>query len=140
MISKPKYKICRRLGPGVFDKCQTSKFASVSGKYSSKSGKRPKALSDFGNQLLEKQRIRSSYGINEKQFSNYVRDAVASKGATASDALYERLETRLDNSIYKMGLAVSRALARQMVSHGHFVVNGHKVTIPSFQVKIGDII
>lgn len=141
MISKPKFKICRRLGPGIFDKCQTAKFASVSGKYGAKPGaKKPKALSEFGNQLLDKQRIRFSYGITEKQFSNYVKEAVSTKGTTAANHLYERLETRLDNSIYKMGLAVSRAFARQMVSHGHFMVNGHKVTIPSFQVKPGDVI
>jgi small subunit ribosomal protein S4 len=139
MITKPKFKICRRLGPGVYDKCQTSKFSSSSGKFSSNS-KRPKALTEYGAQLIEKQKIRFSYGISERQLSNYVKKASHIKGAGTALKFYEDLESRLDNVIYRMGLAPSRRGSRQMVSHGHFIVNTKKVTIPSFEVKPGDII
>ena len=138
MISKPKFKICRRLGPGVYDKCQTPKFSANSGKL--KKGARPKALSEFGAQLVEKQKVRFSYGISEKQLSNYVENAMKIKGAGVADKLFERLETRLDNVIYRMGLAHTRRLARQMVSHGHFIVNGKRTTVPSYEIKSGDII
>jgi len=138
MISKPKFKICRRLGPGVYDKCQTPKFSVAENK--GKFGARPKALSEYGTQLVEKQKIRFSYGITEKQLSNYVKKAVKVKGAHTAEKFYEELESRLDNAIYRMGLAPSRRQARQMVSHGHFVVNDHKVTIPSYKVTPGDVV
>lgn len=140
MISKPKYKIGRRLGAGVYDKCQTPKFTARSGKFTGKGSGRPKALSEYGTQLLEKQKIRFSYGITERQLSNYVKKASHTKGSGTVDKFYEMLELRLDNVVYKMGLAPSRRAARQMVSHGHFVVNQHKVTIPSYEVKPGDVI
>lgn len=139
MISKPKFKICRRLGPGVYDKCQTAKFSSSSAK-SLPGGKRPKAPTEYGAQLIEKQKIRFSYGISERQLSNYVKKVSRIGGAGGSQALYEGLESRLDNVIYKMGLGVSRRATRQMVSHGHFVVNDHRVTVPSYEIKIGDVI
>lgn len=138
MISKPKFKICRRLGPGVYDKCQTVKF-STSGK-GQFSGKRPKQLSEYGLQFIEKQKVRFSYGVTEHQLGNYVKKASQAKGAGTVEKFYEELELRLDNAIYRMGLAPSRRGARQMVSHGHFIVNGHKVTIPSYQLRIGDVI
>lgn len=141
MISKPKFKICRRLGPGVYDKCQTSKFASsMSPVKGSFGGKRPKALSEYGAQFIEKQKIRFSYGVTERQLSNYVKKASAVKGAGTVEKFYEGLEFRLDNAVYRMGLSPSRRAARQMVSHGHFIVNGHKVTIPSYELKPGDIV
>lgn len=140
MITKPKYKICRRIGPGVYDKCQTSKFSTTSGKFSTTGGKRPKVLSEYGAQLVEKQKIRFSYGITEKQLSNYVKKASQIKGAGTAVKFYEDLESRLDNVVYRMGIANSRRGSRQMVSHGHFVVNDKKVTIPSYQVKPGDVI
>lgn len=139
MISKPKYKICRKLGSGVYDKCQTTKFSTTSGKFS-KGSKRPKALSEYGSQLLEKQKIRFSYGISEKQLSNYVKKASKIKGAGTAEKLFELLENRLDNVAYRAGLANSRRGARQMVSHGHLVINDKKITIPSFEVKVGDIL
>jgi len=138
MISKPKFKICRRLGPGVYDKCQTTKFSIAAG--GSFAGKRPKALSEYGAQFLEKQKIRFSYGVSERQLSNYVKKASHAKGAGTVEKFYEGLELRLDNAIYRMGLAASRRAARQMVSHGHFIVGGHKVTIPSYELKPGDVI
>ena len=137
MITKPKFKICRRLGPGVYDKCQTTKFV-ISSKKTGTMGHRPKALSEYGTQLIEKQKIRFSYGISERQLSNYVKKASHIKGAGTTEKLYERLESRLDNAIYRMGLASSRRAARQMVSHGHFIVNDKKVTIPSYELKLGD--
>ncbi|OGI90181.1 30S ribosomal protein S4 [Candidatus Nomurabacteria bacterium RIFCSPLOWO2_01_FULL_40_15] len=140
MISKPKFKICRRLGPGVYDKCQTSKFSASTGKMGLRGARRPKAPSEYGVQLIEKQKIRFSYGITERQLSNYVKKASHIKGAGTADKFYEELESRLDNVIYRMGLGGSRRATRQMVSHGHFIVNNHKITIPSFQVKSGDII
>jgi len=139
MISKPKFKICRRLGPGVYDKCQTSKFVSSSGK-SLPGGRRPKAPTEYGSQLMEKQKIRFSYGISERQLANYVKKVSQNKGAGAAEKLYEGLESRLDNVIYRMGLGASRRATRQMVSHGHFVVNNHRVTIPSYELKSGDVV
>src|SRR3989339_1365240 len=140
MISKPKFKICRRLGPGVYDKCQTAKFSISTGKTALVGGRRPKALTEYGAQLVEKQKIRFSYGISERQLSNYVKKATLSKGVGTAEKLYEGLESRLDNVIYRMGLGSSRRATRQMVSHGHFVINNHRVTIPSYEVKIGDIV
>jgi len=139
MIIKPKFKICRRLGPGVYDKCQTPKF-SAAAKKGGQRGSRPKALTEYGTQLIEKQKIRFSYGITERQLANYVEKASHLKGAGTAEKFYEELESRLDNAIYRMGLAASRRAARQMVSHGHFIVNDHKVTIPSYGLKIGDAV
>jgi small subunit ribosomal protein S4 len=142
MISKPKFKICRRLGPGVYDKCQTTKF-SASGGLANKigaGGKRPKALTEYGTQLVEKQKIRFSYGITERQLSNYVKKATQTKGAGTAEKFYEELESRLDNIVYRIGLANSRRGARQMVSHGHFIVNDHRVTVPSYAMKPGDVV
>jgi len=139
MISKPKFKICRRLGPGVYDKCQTSKFAS-SAKGPMAGGRRPKAPTEYGAQLIEKQKVRFSYGISERQLSNYVKKVSHIKGAGTALKLYENLESRLDNVIYRMGLGSSRRATRQMVSHGHFVVNNHRVTIPSYELRAGDTV
>ncbi len=138
MLKKPKFKIGRRLGAGVYDKCQTAKFSVSSGKFSGPGAKRPKALSEYGSQFIEKQKVRFSYGITERQLSNYVEKASHIKGAGTAEKLYEELEFRLDNVVYRMGLAPSRRAARQMVSHGHFVVNNHKITIPSYSVKQDD--
>lgn len=133
----PKYKIARRLGAAVFDKTQTQKFALVETK-TVKKGARRKQVSEYGQQLIEKQRIRYTYNITEKQFENYVKEAIASKGVSAADSLQEFLEVRLDNVIYRMGLAPTRQASRQMVSHGHFLVNGRKATVPSYRLKPGD--
>jgi small subunit ribosomal protein S4 len=139
MISKPMFKICRRLGPGVYDKCQTSKFSS-STKGTMVGGRRPKALSEYGTQLIEKQKVRLSYGVSERQLSNYVKKATQVKGTGTAEKFYEGLESRLDNVVYRLGLGASRRATRQMVSHGHFIVNDHKVTIPSYAVVPGDVI
>ncbi len=140
MISKPKFKICRRLGPGVYDKCQTVKFSATTGKMAAAGARRPKQLSEYGAQMVEKQKARFSYGITERQLSNYVKKAIESKGTNSAEDLYEGLESRLDNTVYRMGLAVSRRAARQMVSHGHFMVNNTRVTVPSYKLKSGDVV
>src|SRR3989338_1311263 len=140
MLSKPKFKICRRLGSGVYDKCQTAKFSATTGKMATLGARRPKAPTEYGAQLIEKQKIRFSYGISERQLSNYVKKASLAKGTNSAEGLYEGLELRLDNAIYRMGLGASRRACRQMVSHGHFIVNNKRVTIPSSELKSGDII
>lgn len=140
-MTQKKYKLCRRLGAGIYEKCQTAKFAQS--EPVTKKGKKPGGRrSDYGNQLIEKQKVRFMYGVREKQFSNYVEYAMehAKKGTSPADLLFRRLEERLDNVVYRLGFAHTRALARQMVSHGHFVVNGKKLTIPSYAVKMGDVI
>ncbi len=133
--------MCRRLGAGVFEKCQTPKYLlSEAKKSKAVKGKRPKALSGYGTQLIEKQKVRFSYGISEKQLSNYVIQANQVKGMPVTDKLFEQLENRLDNVVYRLGFAHTRRFARQLVSHGHFTVNGKKTTIPSQTVHIGDIV
>jgi len=139
MKTGPKYKMCRRFGSVVFEKCQTQKFVMSEGRHK-KHGKRPRALSAYGTQLIEKQKIRFTYNVTEKQFSNYVKQAIAKKGVDSSQKLFESLESRLDNVVYRMGFGHTRTLTRQMTSHGHFTVNGTRVTVPSIQVKEGDVI
>lgn len=137
MKTGPKFKIARRLGERIFPKTQTAKF-TLSGTEKKKRSKRGKnTVSEYGQQLLEKQKAKYTYGLSEKQFSNYVKKAKSVK-TDSTDAMFKVLETRLDNVIFRLGLTVSRAFARQVVSHGHILVNGRKVTIPSYQVKVGD--
>lgn len=141
MILGPRYKICRRVGSGIFEKCQTPTFALREERRAGRITKRPKTRSSFGNQLNEKQKARLSYGLSEKQFRKYVNSATGSKSLLSpTEALYQGLETRLDNVIYRMGIAKTRRMARQLVSHGHITVNGTKMTIPSYTVKISDSI
>lgn len=134
----PRYKIARRLGAAVFDKTQTAKFSAREAARGKDSKKKPRPKSDYGLQLLEKQKARFTYGVNNRQFSKYVKNALAQKAMKADEKLYEMLETRLDNTVYRLGLAASRAGARQLVSHGHITVNGKKVTIPSYNVSVGE--
>lgn len=131
-----KYRIARRLGPSVFEKTSGPKFALSLAKR--KETKRPKQRTDYGNQLIEKQRVRFTYGITERQFKNYVKNVIEKKAAKPEEKLFESLETRLDNVVLKAGFVNSRSLARQVVSHGHITVNGRKLTIPSYSVRIGD--
>lgn len=136
----PKYKIARRLGADVFEKTQGPKFMLSEARKSKNAvrGKRRKMLSDYGKQLLEKQKVRFTYGIGEKQFKNIVKGAVSQKAGDAKEVLYESLESRLDNTVYRLSLSPTRRMARQMVSHGHITVNGRKLTIPSYNVREGD--
>lgn len=139
MKTGPKYKICRRLGAQVFEKCQTPKFTMSEAKKGTKK-KGGKAATTYAIQLLEKQKMRMSYGVSEKQFYNYVKKAISTKSGTPTEKLSESLERRLDNVAYRLGLAGGRSLARQMVAHGHLTVNGKRVTVPSYNVSVGDVI
>lgn len=136
-----KFKIARRLGAGVFEQTQTQRFVASQQRRSTKGGARPpKRPSDYGLALIEKQRVRFAYGVSERQFANYVEKAfaVAKKGQVPADKLFDLLEHRLDNVVYRLGFAHTRAFARQLVSHGHITVNGTKVTVPSYMVTMGD--
>ena len=126
----PRFKQCRRLGLNV---CGHPKAMDRAVKGTSRADKK---LSPYGVQLLEKQRLRAYYGVLEKQFANYVKKAEKSKESTGT-ALIQALECRLDNLVYRLGLASSIRQARQMVVHGHILVNGKKVDIPSFNVSVG---
>jgi small subunit ribosomal protein S4 len=103
-------------------------------------GRRPQNISDFGKQLLEKQKVRFTYGITEKQFRNYIDAVLGMHGVNPAEELHKALERRLDNVVARATLATTRRGARQMVSHGHITVNGKKITVPSHKVKIGDVI
>ena len=131
----PKYKIARRLGAPVFEKTQTQKFAAKMA--DGAVFKRPK--SDYGIGLLEKQKARYSYGVSSGQFTKYVKNALETKG-NSTELFLTALESRLDNVVLRAGLTPTRRAARQMVSHGHINVNGTRVTIPSYTVKVGDVI
>ncbi len=104
--------------------------------------KRPRRpLSEYGKMLREKQALKELYGLREKQFKRYVKEALAKRGKVdVAEYLIQRLEKRLDNVVYRLGFAKTRKQARQFVSHGHFLVSGRKVRIPSFQVSKGDTI
>ncbi len=133
----PKYKIAKRLGASVFEKTMTQKFALAQERAErTKKRGRGRGPTEYGKQLLEKQKVRFTYGISEKQFAGYVKEAMASHGAVPADVLHRALELRLDNVVYRLGLAPTRRAARQMVSHGHITVNGRKTTIPSRRVHV----
>lgn len=134
----PKYKIAKRLGAPIFEKTQTQKFA-LSEARQGRNRKRGKQASDYKRQLIEKQKMRFSYGITEKQLRRYVDEATA-KSHQPIAVLMERLEMRLDNVVYRMGLAKTRRFARQIVAHGHIFVNGKRIKVPSHRVSIGDVI
>lgn len=137
MIIGPKYKIAKRLGAPVFEKTQTQKFAISEARTARNKTRRGGAMSDYKKQLLEKQKMRFSYGISEKQLGRYVSESFEKKGQPIPE-LIARLESRLDNVVYRLGLAKTRRLARQVVSHGHITVNGRRLNIPSHKVGIGD--
>lgn len=134
----PKFKIAKRLGAPIFEKTQTQKFALSSAR-GGRQAKRPGQASDYKRQLIEKQKMRLSYGITEKQLRKYV-DESLEKSDQPVQFLMGRLESRLDNVAYRLGLVSTRRAARQATSHGHFVVNGRKMTIPSHQLRAGDVV
>ncbi len=136
----PKFKIAKRLGAPIFEKTQSQKFELSVARGGKRTAKRPGQASDYKRQLTEKQKMRFSYGITEKQLRRYVDEAVAKEGHKPVALLIDRLETRLDNVVYRLGLAKTRRFARQMVSHGHIVVNGKKLNVPSHKVRVGDVI
>ena len=127
----PKYKIARRLGAAVFEKTQSPKFA-LSEQKRKKTFVR--ARSNYGAQLIEKQKVRFTYAITEKQLSNYVKNVIAKNNKNQTDFVFQALETRLDAIVLRAGFAKTRRQARQMVSHGHVKVNGVRNTVPSTHV------
>jgi small subunit ribosomal protein S4 len=139
----PKCKQCRREGMKLFlkgERCLTEKCAVERRSYPpGEHGRGRIKQSEYLLQLREKQKARRYYGILEKQFRNYYEKAAKAQGITG-EALLRMLETRLDNVVYRLGFAASRAQARQIIRHGHFQVNGRRVNIPSFQVKPDDVV
>ncbi|MEK7192644.1 MAG: 30S ribosomal protein S4 [Patescibacteria group bacterium] len=142
MKSLPRYKICRRVGDRIYGKCQTPAFSASLAKraVTKPAGRGRGGKSDYGAQLTEKQKVRFTYGMTERQFSNYVESARETGGKETTGKLYQMLETRLDNVVFRLGFVTSRRAARQMVSHGHVLVNGSRVAIPSYHVSLGDVI
>lgn len=138
----PKCRLCRRIGEKLFlkgDKCTSLKCPLD--KRGTPPGQHPirRKLSDYGIQLREKQKARYIYGVLERQFKRFFKIAEKMPGLTGENLL-QLLERRLDNVVYRLGFAHSRAQARQLVRHGHFLVNGRKTDIPSYLVKPGDVI
>lgn len=139
----PVCRLCRREGTKLYlkgDRCLTSKCsvgkrATVPGQH----GTSRKKVEEYGRQLREKQKARRYYGVLEKQFKNYFEAADRKEGMTGENLL-TLLELRYDNAIYRMGMANSRKEARQLVLHGHFLLNGKKANIPSIRLKVGDVI
>ncbi len=138
-----KCRQCRREGGKLFlkgekcftEKCPVDKRAYAPGQH----GQQRSRLSDYGKQLREKQKLRRIYGVLERQFENYYKEAARHKGSTGEDLL-QLLESRLDNVVYRMGFGISRSEARQLVRHNAVLVNGRRVNIPSYQVKPNNII
>lgn len=136
-------RLCRREGQKLFlkgQRCYTNKCSVSRREYApGQHGQQKKKMSEYGIQLREKQKARRFYGILEGQFAKYFDMATSRKGITGENLL-QILESRLDNVVYRLDLATSRPEARQLVRHGHFTVNGHKVNIPSYLLKVGDVI
>ncbi|HHW30165.1 MAG TPA: 30S ribosomal protein S4 [Clostridiaceae bacterium] len=136
-------RLCRREGEKLFlkgERCYTNKCSVVKRAYApGQHGQQRKKLSEYGLQLREKQKARRFYGVLESQFRKYFQMAVKKKGITGENLL-QILESRLDNVVYRLGLATSRPEARQLILHGHFTVNGKKVNIPSYLLKEGDVV
>lgn len=139
----PKCRLCRREGIKLYlkgpkcesEKCTITKRPHAPGQH----GSSRKSVSEYGKQLREKQKAKRIFGILEKQFGDYVKEAMKSKGVTG-DVLLQKLESRMDNLVYRSGFAVSRPQARQLIRQGMFQVNDHIVNIPSATLKIGDVI
>lgn len=139
-----KCRQCRRAGEKLFlkgDRCLTAKCGIVRRAYAPgvHGKKASRSQSEYGNQLAVKQKIKRIYGVLERQFRKHFEEVRNKPGATG-DLLLSRLEMRLDNIVYRMGLAASRQQARQLVNHGLISVNGKKMTIPSAEIKVGDVV
>lgn len=142
-----KCSICRREGTKLFlkgERCFSTKCAMIRKPYApgihGRGGKKRRSvMTEYGKQLREKQELKRMYGLREKQFKNYFKEATTKKDET-THLLVEYLEIRLDNVVYRLGLAKSRVMARQIVSHGHIMINGKKVNIPSYRVNVKDTI
>ena len=126
-----RFKLCRRFGVNIFGHAKALNRV--------KKDQRPKKMSEYGTQLLEKQKVKAYYNVLERQFVRYYDKAKKMQGVTGENMLF-LLEGRLDNMVYRIGFANSIRQARQMVNHGHILVNGRRVDIPSFNCKPGDVI
>lgn len=150
-MSLAKCKICRRAGQKLFlkgERCFSPKCAIVRRNYppgahgQSKKGRR--VVSEFGKELMEKRKIQKSYHLSEHQFSNYIKKGIALsregmlQKMTLGDFVAQKLESRLDSIVFRSGFCISRSVARHLVTHGHFTVNGRRVEVPSLEVSIGD--
>lgn len=135
----PKHKLARREGLNILDKTSASLQRRLNIPPGQHGRKRKKRLSEYGVQLREKQKAKAMYGLFEKQFKKVFRSVEAQRGETG-ELFVAYLETRLDNVAYRLGFSRSRAGARQLVSHGHVLVNEKRVNIPSYQVKVDDLI
>ncbi len=143
----PKCKICRRAGVKLFlkgEKCLSAKCTMVKKPYAPgmKRKKPSRSFSEYSKELKEKQRLKNWYILRERQFKKYVDEVMEKRGQVkdAGGLLVKKLESRLDNVVYRLGFASSRAQARQMTTHGHFLVNGKRVDVPSCGLKKGDIV
>lgn len=135
----PKHKLARKLGVNILDKTSASLARRLNVPPGVQGRRRRKRLSEFGMQMQEKQKAKYVYGLFERQFKNLVKKVQQKKGDT-QEMIISILERRLDNIVYRLGFAKTRFMARQLVSHGHVFVNGRRVNIPSYQVKIDDVI
>ncbi len=146
-MKKAKCRICRRLGVKLFlrgERCFSQKCAMVKRPYppGQRGKRRPSPPSEYARQLREKQKLKYWYGLNEAQLKRYVKETLRKRKKIEDASLYllSLLEKRLDNVVFRLGFGESRDQARQLVSHGYFLVNGKAVNIPSFRVKVGDTI
>lgn len=140
-MSRIACKVCRRLGESICgrEKCAYKKRPYPPGRLLSDKKHRSN-ITDYGTQMREKQKVRNTYGLREKQFGAYVKESAGRQGVNPSEYLYEVLESRLDNAVLRAGFASTRSLARQIVAHGHITVNGTRTYIASRRIKIGDVL
>jgi small subunit ribosomal protein S4 len=135
----PKHRLARKEGVNLLDKSSQSLMRRLNTPPGVHGKKRKKRLSEYGLQLREKQKAKVTYGLLEKQFKKLVQTVRKQKGDT-KELIISTLETRLDNIVYRLGFAKTRFMSRQFVSHGHILVNGKKLSIPSYQVRVDDVI
>ena len=134
----PRWKLSRRLGFSILETGdELAKRPYAPGPQGATTKKK---LSEYGKQLIEKQKLRETYGVSERQFQRLFLIAKSTKGAVTGVVFMQILESRLDNLVFRMGFARTRRQARQLVNHGHVTVNGNKVDIPSYLVKVGDVV
>jgi small subunit ribosomal protein S4 len=138
-LNTPKGKLVRKIGVNIFGNPKFDRLLSKKGYRPGQHGQTGKRFSTYSTQLKEKQKIKFTYGMLEKQFRTYFKKATQMKGETGLNLLV-LLESRLDNVVYKLGFAPTRSSARQLVSHAHFMVNGVKVNIASYRLKPGDVV
>jgi len=135
----PKHRLARKEGVNLLDKSSKSLARRLGTPPGIHGKKRKRRLSEYGLQLREKQKAKTTYGLLEKQFKKLVHTVQKEKGDT-KELIVSALETRLDNLVYRLGFAKTRYMSRQFVSHGHILVNGKKLSIPSYQTKVNDVI